>query len=91
MPENTLPALLIVWGVVTAALVCVLIYRSTLAAHEEDQIFLNSAGEAMAREQRALVARIERLRRPIAALTVVSGALLVMLAVAWLWQGYRSF
>lgn len=91
MPENTLPALLILWGVVTAALVCVLIYRSALATHEDDQIFLNSAAGALAREQRALVARIERLRRPIVALVILSGALLLMVAGVWLWQGYQSF
>ncbi|HWG59491.1 MAG TPA: hypothetical protein VN661_10650 [Candidatus Acidoferrales bacterium] len=91
MPENTLPALLIIWGVVTTALLCVLIYRSALAAHEGDQIFLNSSGEAMAREQRALVARIERLRRPIVGLTVLSGVLLLLLAAVWLLQGFRSF
>jgi len=83
--------LLIAWGVVTAILVCMWIYRSTLETREEDQIFLDAAGESMARDQRALVARIERLSRPIMALAVLSGALLVVIAGLWLWQGFRSF
>jgi hypothetical protein len=83
--------LLISWGVITAALLCVLIYRSSLTTHEEDQLFLDDAGQAMASEQRALVARIERLGRPITALMVVSGALLVVIAGIWLWQGFRNF
>jgi hypothetical protein len=45
----------------------------------------------MAREQRAIVARIEKLGRPLVALTVLSGALLVVIAGMWLWQGFQSF
>jgi hypothetical protein len=86
-----LQMLLVGWGVVTAVLICVLIYRSTLATREEDQLFLDAAEESMASEQRAIVARIEKLSRPITALMVVSGALLVVIAGMWLWQGFRNF
>jgi hypothetical protein len=88
---GTIEMLLISWGVVTAALICVLIYRSTLSTREEDQLFLDAAEESMASEQRAIVARIEKLGRPITALTVVSGALLVVIAGLWLWEGFRNF
>lgn len=88
---GTLEMLLIAWGVVTAVLICVLIYRGSLATHEEDQLFLDEAEQSMASEQRALVARIERLSRPITALIVVSGVLLVVIAGIWLYQGFRNF
>jgi hypothetical protein len=83
--------LLIAWGVITSVLICIFIYRSTLETREDDQIFLDTAGESMAREQRAIVARIEKLGRPLVALTVLSGALLVVIAGMWLWQGFQSF
>jgi hypothetical protein len=83
--------LLIAWGVVTAILIFVLIYRSMLENREEDQIFLDAAAQSMANEQRALVARIERLSKPITALIVVSSVLLVTVAGLWLWQGFQSF
>jgi hypothetical protein len=83
--------LLLSWGAVTVALVCMLIYRSVLSTREEDQIFLDPAGESMASEQRALVARIEKLGRPITALIVISGILLAAIAGVWLWEGYKSF
>jgi len=86
-----LQMLLLTWGVITAVLICVMIYRSTLETREEDQIFLDAAGESMANEQRAIVARIEKLGRPIAALMVVSGVLLATIAGLWLYQGFRSF
>jgi hypothetical protein len=88
---GTLQMLLIAWGVITSILICVFIYRSTLETREEDQIFLDAAGESMATEQRAIVARIEKLSRPLVALTVLSGALLVVIAGMWLWQGFQSF
>jgi len=83
--------LLVAWGVVTAILIFVLIYRSMLENREEDQIFLDAAAQSMANEQRALVARIEGLSKPITALIVLSSVLLVSAAGLWLWQGFQNF
>lgn len=88
---GTMEMLLIGWGVITAVLICVLIYRSTLETREEDQIFLDAAGQSMAAEQRAIVARIESLGRPITALVVLSGGLLAVIAGIWLYRGFESF
>ena len=84
-------ALLIAWGAVTVVLICALIYRSTLEVHEEDQMFLAPAGEILAREQRALVAKIESLSRPIKVLWIASATLLVVTAGLWVWQGIKNF
>lgn len=89
--QGALYALLVTWGIVTAVLVIALIYRGTLETREEDQIFLDSAGDAMASEQRAIVARIQKLSRPITALVVLSGALLAATAGLWLWQAFKNF
>ena len=48
--------LLIVWGIVTAALVIVVIYRGTLSLHEDDQLFLGESESHLAKEQQLLVA-----------------------------------
>jgi hypothetical protein len=88
---GTLQMVLIAWGVVTAILVCMWIYRSALENREEDQIFLDAAGDSMAREQRAIVARIEKLSRPIIALMAISGLLFVTMAGVWIWQSIQSF
>jgi hypothetical protein len=89
--HDMLYALLVAWGAVTAVLICVLIYRSTLETREGDQIFLDAAGESMASEQRALVARIDKLGRPITILIVLSSALLLAVAGIWIWEGYKNF
>lgn len=91
MLHTTLMALLTIWGVITAILVFLLIYRSALSTHEEDQIFLDSAGESMASEQRALVAKIEKLSKPITALLAVSVTLLVASGGVWVWQAFKNF
>jgi len=88
---GTLQMLLLAWGVVTAILVFMWIYRSALENREEDQIFLDAAGDSMAREQAALVHRIERISRPITALMVLSGLLLIAVAGYWVYQSIQSF
>lgn len=88
---GTLQMVLVAWGVVTAILVCMWIYRSALENREEDQIFLDAAGDSMAREQRAIVARIEKLSVPIMVLMVLSGVLLVAMATLWIWKSIQSF
>lgn len=92
-PQGTpmLTILLMVWGVVTAALLILLIYRGTLESREDDQIFLDAAEEGMAREQRAIVARIDKLSKPITGLLMASGVLLLAAAGLWLWDVFKRF
>ena len=91
MELGLLQILLIIWGVITAGLFALLIYRSTLSNKEEDQLFLGVAEEHMAQEQRAIVARLVRLSKPIAVLGVASGVLLLVIAGLWIWEGLKSF
>ena len=83
--------IVVVWGVVTAALVIMLVYRGTLEVREDDQIFLDSAGDSMAREQRVIVARIERLALPIKLLMITSIVLLIAVGGFFLYDGYQRF
>ncbi|HEY0703522.1 MAG TPA: hypothetical protein VGD60_12210 [Candidatus Acidoferrales bacterium] len=93
MPEIHGPLLgvLVVWGVVTAALIALLVYRGTLEIREDDQIFLDSAGDSMARDQRVLVERIDKLSRPIKMLMITSIVLLVAAGGFFLYDGYQRF
>lgn len=86
-----LKSLMIIWGVITAGLIFLLIYRGTLSNREDDQIFLDAAEESMAKEQRALIARIERLSRPITLLIVASCVLFLIGAGMWVWDAFHTF
>ncbi|MFZ3330443.1 MAG: hypothetical protein WA197_07425 [Candidatus Acidiferrales bacterium] len=89
--EGPLLGVLALWGVVTAALIALLAYRGTLEIHEDDQIFLDKAGDSMASEQREIVARIEKLGKPIKLLMISSIVLLVAAAGVWLFNGFKNF
>jgi hypothetical protein len=93
MPEIHGPLLdvLVVWGIVTAVLVILMVYRGTLEVREDDQIFLDSAGDSMAHEQRLIVARIERLSLPIKVLMITSIVLLIAAGGFFLYDGYQRF
>jgi hypothetical protein len=83
--------LLIVWGVVAAVFLGLLLWRSLLASHEDDQIFLDGAQEHLAREQRELITKINTLSRPILTSGIAAGVLLLVIAGLWLYQGLKNF
>ena len=86
-----LDMLMISWGVTTIVLVVLVIYRVTLSSKEDDQIFIDAAEQHHYQEQVEIIARITRLTKPIIALAVVSGVLLLASAGVWIYQGYKSF
>jgi hypothetical protein len=83
--------LLIIWGVVTAVFLALIAWRSVLSSHEDDQIFLDSAEEHMAKEQRELVAKINMLSKPLLASGITSGVLLLLIAGIFVYQGLKNF
>lgn len=76
-------------GVVLAAWFCLIIYRGTIEAHEDDQLFL--ADQNLATEQRQVVARIERINPVIRKVMITWIVLAAVSAGLWIWQGLRSF
>lgn len=83
--------LLIAWGIVTALFIILVIWRGVLSSHEDDQIFLDSAEEHMAKEQRELVAKISSLSRPLLVTGILSGVLLLLAGGLWIYEGLKNF
>jgi hypothetical protein len=79
------------WGVTTAVLVILVIYRGTLSSKEDDQIFIDAAEQHHYQDQQAVIAKMSRLTKPIIALAVISGALLLTSVGLWLYGGFKSF
>jgi hypothetical protein len=86
-----LDLLMICWGVITVVLVVLVVYRGTLSSKEDDQIFIDAAEQHHYQEQLVIIDRISRLTRPIIALSVVSGALLLASMGVWIYQAFKSF
>jgi len=74
---------LIVEGLLLAALIVVLIYRSTLTMHEDDQLFLDESASAMAQEQQEVLTKLNKVGPMVKWLGAASGVLaLVIVSVA---------
>jgi cell division protein FtsL len=58
---SKLVVLLIIWGVLTTILVVLLIYRSTLTMHEDEQLFLDESSSHMGQEQQDLLKRVNKI------------------------------
>lgn len=83
--------LLIAWGIVTVAFMALVIWRSLLSSHEDDQIFLDAAQEHMAREQRELISKIDSLSRPLMTSGIASGVLLLVILGMVVYHGLSNF
>lgn len=75
----------VVWAVITAALIIVLIYRSTLSMHEDDQLFLDESTANLRAEQEQLLKRMNSLALPVRILGAASGLLILVIAGMALW------
>lgn len=82
--------LLIVWGVLTAILIVLLIYRSTLTMQEDDQLFLNESESHMQTEQTELLAKVNRITPLVKILGALSGAMILVIAGLFIYQGLNN-
>ena len=71
------------WASVTVVLVGLLIYRALIGMREEDQLFLASGEEHMARDQQVLQARISHVNKFAVWLGILSAVLLIGMATMW--------
>ena len=78
--------LLIIWAVLTAALILLLIYRSTLTLHEDDQLFLDDASASIRAEQEQLQLRMKKVTPYVRILGALSGVLILLIAGIAVWQ-----
>jgi Tfp pilus assembly protein PilN len=83
---DALTLLLVAWACLTVVLVVLLIYRSTLTIHEEDQLFLSEAESQLEAEQKENSRRIERVTPFVRVFGAASGALILVIAGVWIYR-----
>jgi Tfp pilus assembly protein PilN len=82
--------LFITWGVLTAALVVLLIYRSTLTMQEDDQLFLDESESHMEQEQIVLMKKVDKINPLVRWLSAASGLLILVIAGLYIYQGLNN-
>jgi hypothetical protein len=82
--------LLIAWGILTAILIVLLIYKSTLTMHEDDSIFLHETESQMHKDQVEVLAKMKRLAPIVKVLGAVSGVMILVIAGLFLYQGLMA-
>ncbi len=76
----------ILFGVFAAGLIVLLIYKSTLTMHEDDQLFLDEANSHMQEEQTELLQKVNRLTLPVRVFSVGSGVFALAFLALFIYQ-----
>ena len=82
----TLTIVAVIFGVFAVGLIVLLIYKSTLTMHEDDQLFLDETSSHMHDEQTELLAKLNRLTIPVRVLSIGSGVFLLVLVAMLIYQ-----
>ena len=80
------------FGLFAVGLIILLIYKSTLTMHEDDQLFLDESTANIRAEQEALLKRMNKITPLVRILAAASGVLILALAGMWVYaQMNRPF
>ena len=82
----TLTIVAVIFGVFGVGLIVLLIYKSTLTMHEDDQLFLDDTSSHMHDEQTELLAKVNRLIIPVRVFSIGSGVFLLAFVAMLIYQ-----
>jgi len=86
----TLTVVAVIFGVFAICLIVLLIYKSTLTMHEDDQLFLDDASSHMHEEQTELLAKLHRLIIPVRTFSIGSGVFFLVLVAMLIYQNLNA-
>jgi hypothetical protein len=75
-----------IFGLFAAGLIVLLIYKSTLTMHEDDQLFLDDANSHMQEEQTELLTKVSKLTLPMRVFGIGSGVFLLAFLAMLIYQ-----
>jgi hypothetical protein len=76
----------VVFGIFAVGLIVLLIYKSTLTMHEDEQLFLDDANSHMQDEQTELLVKVNRLTVPVWVFSIGSGVFALVLVAMLIYQ-----
>jgi multisubunit Na+/H+ antiporter MnhB subunit len=74
------------FGLFAVGLIVLLIYKSTLTMHEDDQLFLDDANSHMQEEQTELLSKVNKLTIPMRVFSIGSGVFLLAFLAMLIYQ-----
>lgn len=74
------------FGLFAVGLIVLLIYKSTLTMHEDDQLFLDDANSHMQEEQTELLVKVQKLTIPMRVFSIGSGVFLLAFLALLIYQ-----
>jgi hypothetical protein len=74
------------FGLFAIGLIVLLIYKSTLTMHEDDQLFLDEANSHMQEEQTELLTKVNKLTLPMRVFSIGSGVFLLAFLAMLIYQ-----
>lgn len=86
----TLTIVAVIFGVFAIGLIVLLIYKSTLTMHRDDQLFLDDSSSHMHEEQTELLAKVNRLTTPVRVFTLGSGVFFLVFVAMLIYQKLNS-
>lgn len=75
-----------IFGLFAVGLIVLLIYKSTLTMHEDDQLFLDEANSHMQEEQTELLTKVNKLTIPMRVFSIGSGVFLLAFLAMLIYQ-----
>ena len=82
----TLTVVAVIFGVFAIGLIVLLIYKSTLTMHEDEQLFLDDTSSHMHDEQTKVLAKLNRLTIPVRVFSIGSGVFLLVLVAMLIYR-----
>jgi len=74
------------FGLFAIGLIVLLIYKSTLTMHEDDQLFLDEANSHLQEEQTELLTKVNKLTLPMRVFSIGSGVFLLAFLAMLIYQ-----
>ena len=74
----------VTFGVFAIGLIVLVIYKSTLTMHKNEQLFLDGASSLMHAEQTELLIKVNRLTLPVRVFGMGSGLFFLALVAMWI-------
>jgi hypothetical protein len=82
----TLTVVAVIFGIFAVGLTVLMIYKSTLTMHRDDQLFLDETSSHMHAEQTELLAKVSRLIVPVRVFSIGSGVFLLVFVGMLIYQ-----